>query len=67
MNLMNGIYMLSSRYSIQAHCTILTDFYEKTADDKSTIGLSGSLDCSVKIWNLDTGRFVISVACVIVK
>ena len=46
---------------------ILTDFYEKTADHKSTIGLSGSLDCSVRMWNLDTGRFVTSVAYVIAE
>ena len=31
-------------------------FIDHLVDHKFVRGISGSLDCSVKTWNLDTGR-----------
>lgn len=36
---------------------MLSDLHEKITDQKFGVGLSGSLDCSVKMWNLDDGGF----------
>lgn len=33
-----------------------TDFDEKITDHKFAVGLSGALDCSVKMWNLSNGK-----------
>lgn len=37
------------------------DFHEKITDCGFVVGLSGSLDCSVKMWNLDAGQLICSV------
>lgn len=34
------------------------DLHEKLTNHNIVVGLSGSLDCSVKMWNLDTGKVV---------